>query len=239
MKLEMYKNLFKIQQSLKVGKTKFNKHGNFNYRNLSDILEVLKPLLAEMQLVLFFEDSIKEIGNRFYIQSKAILLDINTGDCIEHTGLCREPDSQSGIGVGQLTGATSSYSKKYLLLNWFLLDDSENDLDGNEIQERAEKEKQEKEKQEKVKKDDDEKRKIVTSSIFELSGKNVEMSTQILKALTSFKSKDGKEVEGLTESKKLNGQRLNVLYGKIKKINEMTKEQQIKTINEILGGVET
>lgn len=207
----IYKKLFKIQQSLQVGKNRQGK--NYNYRNLSDILINLKPILAELELILFFEDSVVQVGDRYYIQSKAILMDVSNDECIENTGLCREADSQAGIGIGQLTGATSSYSRKYCLAGWFLLEDEENDLDKlQETTEKAEKI------EETTKKEEAEKRKFIGTEIVKNVGLN--SASQVLKIITAFKAKDGKEVEGVEKLELLKGQRLNVCYGRIKKLNE-------------------
>lgn len=224
---KMYLKLLRIQQTLKVAKAQRNDFGKYNYRSLSDILEELKPILKELNLVLFFEDSIKEIGSRFYLETIATLVDTETGEALQNKGIAREQNSQSGMSEAQITGSVSSYARKYCLAGWFLLDESE-DQDSNEIKEKEIKVEKTKEKEIEIKKTENDLRKNVGAFIVNNFG--LENAKKALKYFTSFKSKDGKEVEGLEKLELLNGQRLKVCYGKIKKLEE---ENNINKINEI------
>ena len=53
------KALIKVQEALKAPKSQFNSFGKYKYRNQEDILEALKPLLAEHSLLLTLTDEIK------------------------------------------------------------------------------------------------------------------------------------------------------------------------------------
>lgn len=227
---ELYEKLMNLQQALQVGKNRQSK--NYSYRNLSDILTAVKPKLLELNLVMYFEDKAVEIGGRYYIQSEVTLLCTETLQALNAKGICREPDSQAGIGAGQLTGATSSYARKYCLAGLFLLEDEEdNDLDKlQEKTERIEKEEQ------KMKKDDELKRAILGKNISQLVEGDKSKCIKILETITSFVSKDGEIIAGIKELKALNGKRLNIAYARISKIMELESKEQQQQVNDILKG---
>lgn len=227
---ELYAKLFIIQQTLQAGKNRTAK--NYSYRNLSDILKSVKPILSNLNLIMYFNDKAIEINGRFYIESTVTLIDFETGQAIENKAVCREPDSQAGIGAGQLTGATSSYSRKYCLAGLFLLEDEEeNDLDKlQEKTERIEKEEQ------KMKKDDELKRAILGKNISQLVKGDKSKCIQILETITSFISKDGEIIAGIKELKALSGKRLNIAYTRISKIMELGEQEQQQQVNDILKG---
>ena len=110
-----------IQRKLKAPKSQHNKHGNFNYRNCEDILEALKPLLPAGAFVTV-QDAIQLIGERFYIEATASIH--YKGQAISNKAYAREPAEQKGMQAAQLTGATSSYARKYALNGLFLIDDT-------------------------------------------------------------------------------------------------------------------
>jgi len=112
--------LAKAQEQLKAPKTQFNKFGGYNYRNCEDILEAVKPLLDG--LVLLMNDDISIIGERVYVKSTVSIS--NGTDTIEATALAREPLSKKGMDESQITGAASSYARKYALNGLFAIDDS-------------------------------------------------------------------------------------------------------------------
>jgi hypothetical protein len=117
---ELIKELSRIQQALKAPKGQFNKFGNYKYRSCEDILEAVKPLLNECVLTL--SDSVEQIGDRFYILAFAQL---RLGEeTIDARGFAREQDSKKGMDAAQLTGATSSYARKYALNGLLLIDDN-------------------------------------------------------------------------------------------------------------------
>jgi hypothetical protein len=70
------KRLLEIQQKLKAPKGQFNSFGNYKYRSCEDIVEAVKPLLAEQKLVLNLSDDIHEVGGRIYVQAVATLYDL-------------------------------------------------------------------------------------------------------------------------------------------------------------------
>lgn len=124
MKTELHKKLWTIQQTLNAPKGQYNKFGGYSYRSAEDILEAVKPLLQNVTLMV--SDEIVLIGDRYYVKATATLSDGE--DSISATAFAREEKEQKGMTAGQLTGATSSYARKYAMNGLFCIDDAK-DLD--------------------------------------------------------------------------------------------------------------
>ena len=122
--MEIYKKLMSIQTKLKAPKSQRNSFGNYNYRSCEDILEAVKPLLDEFKVALTIKDEIVLIGERYYIKATATLIDIDTGDTTETYAYARESAEKRGMDSSQVTGATSSYARKYALNGLFAIDDN-------------------------------------------------------------------------------------------------------------------
>ncbi|EGJ3268919.1 ERF family protein [Escherichia coli] len=120
MKTELYKKLWTIQQTLNAPKNQRNNFGGYSYRSAEDILEAVKPLLQNITLTL--NDEIVLIGDRYYVKATATLSDGE--DVIAVTAYAREEESKKGMDASQLTGATSSYARKYALNGLFCIDDA-------------------------------------------------------------------------------------------------------------------
>lgn len=116
--------LNKIQTKLKAPKSQLNSFGKYNYRNTEDILEALKPLLASTGCVVNITDDIRQVGTRYYIEATVTLLDSESGESIFTKALARESEDKKGMDASQLTGATSSYARKYALNGLFAIDDT-------------------------------------------------------------------------------------------------------------------
>lgn len=117
------KELITIQSRLKCAKNQRNKFGNYNYRSCEDILEAVKPLLAETGCTLTITDDISLIGDRYYIKATATLTNSNQ-EKETTSAFAREEDVKKGMDASQLTGATSSYARKYALNGLFAIDDN-------------------------------------------------------------------------------------------------------------------
>lgn len=116
--------LFKIQQELKVGKEQFNAFGGYKFRSAEDILTALKPLCKETKTCIVISDMLENIGDRYYIRSIVDLVDVETGKTIVETiGWAREEESKKSMDGSQITGASSSYARKYALNAMFMIDD--------------------------------------------------------------------------------------------------------------------
>jgi hypothetical protein len=114
--------LIKIQEELKAPKNQRNNFGNYNYRSAEDILEAVKPLLSKYKCYLTITDSVELIGTRFYIKATARFS--NGKDTIEVIAFAREEETKKGMDGSQITGASSSYARKYALNGLFLIDDT-------------------------------------------------------------------------------------------------------------------
>lgn len=125
-----------IQVNLKAPKNLFNSFGKYRYRNAEGIQEAVKPFEREYNVTLTLEDDIVEVGGRIYVKATARLYDIETDETVIITGFAREADSKAGMDVAQLTGAASSYARKYALNGLFLLDDTK-DPDTDEATEES------------------------------------------------------------------------------------------------------
>lgn len=126
--MSVYEKLMKVQGSLKAPKGQRNNFGNYNYRSCEDILEALKPILSDVGAIVVINDNVIDVGERIYIQAIASFVDIESGEKISTSAYAREALSKKGMDESQLTGATSSYARKYALNGLFAIDDSK-DMD--------------------------------------------------------------------------------------------------------------
>lgn len=122
--LGIYEKLIVVQSLLKAPKNQWNEFSKFHYRNCEDILEALKPLLLKHKLSLTISDSIVYLGDRFFVKATAKLTDVETEEFIEVEAYAREEASLKGMSSAQVTGATSSYARKYALNGMFCIDDT-------------------------------------------------------------------------------------------------------------------
>lgn len=117
--------LLAIQCELKAPKTQYNSFGKYNYRNCEDILEAVKPLLVTHGATLTLSDELTQIGDRYYIKATATLANINNPvEDISVTAYAREDETKKGMDGSQVTGAASSYARKYALNGLFCIDDT-------------------------------------------------------------------------------------------------------------------
>lgn len=131
----LQESLVEIQKKLKAPKDLYNKFGNYNYRSAESILEAVKPLLAENGVLMTIADEIVLIGNRYYVKATATVQ--KGGDTRFGVGYAREDDSKKGMDGSQVTGASSSYARKYALNGLFLIDDTK-DADTDEYRKQQE-----------------------------------------------------------------------------------------------------
>lgn len=139
--MNIYEKLSKLQARISVPKSRYNSFGNYHYRSLEDIFEAIKKPLEEFKLALAVADDVVIAGDRYYI--KATISLINTEKPEEHievSSFAREIDIKKGMDVSQITGAASSYARKYALSGLLLLDDNQ-DADTEEPQQHIQKQK--------------------------------------------------------------------------------------------------
>jgi hypothetical protein len=117
---DLTNKLATIQQKLKAPKGQMNKFGGYKYRSCEDILEVVKPLLGD--LVLIISDDIVEVGGRVYVKATASLS--SGSGTLSTTAFARESETKKGMDDSQITGSASSYARKYALNGLFCIDDT-------------------------------------------------------------------------------------------------------------------
>ena len=135
------KELINIQEKLKAPKGQWNNFGKYKYRSCEDILEAVKPLLVENKCQLTISDEVVSVGNRIYVKSTARIKN-EAGEEEFTIGFAREEESRKGMDGSQVTGASSSYARKYALNGMFCIDDtkdSDTTNDGEKSQKKAEK----------------------------------------------------------------------------------------------------
>lgn len=120
--MEIYNKLLAIQRDLKAPKNQVNSFGGYKYRNCEDILEAAKPLLAEQGCALTISDDVVTVGGRVYVKATATLHSGN--ESVSNTALAREAEEKKGMDASQVTGAASSYARKYALNGLFCIDDT-------------------------------------------------------------------------------------------------------------------
>lgn len=125
----IYTALTNLQSELKAPKGQRNSFGNYNYRSAEDILEAVKPLLSKYGLTLTTTDTIVNIGARYYVKATATLYGLD--GLVSVDGWAREAKDKKGMDASQITGATSSYARKYAYNGLFSIDDTK-DADTDE-----------------------------------------------------------------------------------------------------------
>ena len=120
----IHTKLLSIQSTLVAPKNQNNAFGNYKYRNLEDILKPLKLILRDVGMTLTISDEITQVADRIYVTATATLTDIDTGQAIETVASARESLDKKGMDSAQITGAASSYARKYCLNGLFCIDDT-------------------------------------------------------------------------------------------------------------------
>lgn len=133
--MKLHEKLLAIQTKLKAPKGQYNSFGKYSYRSAEDILEAVKPLNAEQGVLLTITDEIKEIGGRVYVVATATVSDGT--DELKVSAFAREPENKKGMDESQITGATSSYARKYALNGLYAIDDNK-DADTDEHKQQQE-----------------------------------------------------------------------------------------------------
>ena len=136
-KKTLKEKLMKIQVEMKAPKNLKNTFGNYNYRNAEGILEALKPYESKYKVTTTISDEVVDVAGRVYVKAIATIRDIESDEEYSVVAFAREAEVKKGMDDAQVTGATSSYARKYALNGLFLLDDSK-DPDTDEYQKQTE-----------------------------------------------------------------------------------------------------
>lgn len=122
--LGIVEKLAKIQAELKVKKDKTNTFGKYKYRNAEEILEGLKPFLKELKAAVILSDEIVQVADRVYVKATATI-SFNGESSLSVSAFAREAEEKKGMDAAQVTGAASSYARKYAMQGLFAIDDGE------------------------------------------------------------------------------------------------------------------
>lgn len=122
--MSVHFKLKEIQKKLKAPKNQKNTFGGYKYRNCEDILEAVKPLLYEQNCTLTISDEVISVIDSVYVQATATFTDCESGEQVTATAYAREQETAKGTTAPQLTGACSSYARKYALNGLFCIDDT-------------------------------------------------------------------------------------------------------------------
>lgn len=124
----IYEKLSKIQEQLFVPKGQKNDFGKYNYRSCEDILTKVKPIAKELGCVLTISNELIHVGDRNYVEATVRLVDLDDSTEIISKAQAREEETKKGMDGSQITGASSSYARKYALAGLFCID-NERDSD--------------------------------------------------------------------------------------------------------------
>ena len=122
--LSFERRIIDVQRRLKAPKNSWNAFGKYSYRNCEDILEGLKPLLKENDLLMTMDDDVFFLEGRFYIRATVTVRDVLSDKSHSVSAYAREPENKKGVDQSQVTGSCSSYARKYALSALWLIDDN-------------------------------------------------------------------------------------------------------------------
>jgi len=128
--------LAEFQAKLKAPKGQFNAFGKYKYRSAEDIIEAVKLIINPEGYYLSISDDIVQIGDRYYVRATAMVT--NGKDSYTSVAFAREQESRAGMDSSQITGATSSYARKYALNGLFAIDDTKDADATNDHKEKKE-----------------------------------------------------------------------------------------------------
>jgi len=211
--------LLTIQSKLKAPKSQFNSFGKYNYRNCEDILEALKPLLKETGTVLTLSDEVVMVGTRHYVRAFATLYGKDT-TILQVSAYAREEETKKGMDGSQITGAASSYARKYALNGLFAIDDTR-DADSNGVHAPSttapKTATSAPAKAPTTAPDDAEDPRVeIGHMLMEIAGNDKDEAAGLLEVLTTFTTKEGKEVRGKRSIKDLSDKHAVVTLKKVK-----------------------
>lgn len=141
--MNICEKLVTIQNELKAPKSQYNTFGKYKYRNCEDILEAVKPICLKNRTALTVTDEIVQVGDRYYVKAIATLYDLDSDKHVKNIAYAREEENKKGMDSSQVTGATSSYARKYALNGLFCIDDTK-DPDSDEFKNQQDKNNSEK-----------------------------------------------------------------------------------------------
>lgn len=121
-------SLAEIQSKVHVAKDKRNDFGNYNYRTAEGILSAAKAVLPEGWSITC-DDKISEVATQIFVSARACIWDAQNKLVSDAHGHAMHPLQKKGMDPSQITGAASSYARKYALSGLLALDDCSVDPD--------------------------------------------------------------------------------------------------------------
>lgn len=118
-KKTVHEELCRIQAELKAPKN-LQGHG-YKHRSAEGILEAFKKVRGECRLKL--QDRVEMVGDRVYVVATATLT-AGDGGAVTASAWAREPDKLANMSAPQVSGACSSYARKYALNGLLAIDDN-------------------------------------------------------------------------------------------------------------------
>lgn len=113
-----------IQKELKCPKNQYNSFGKYAFRNAEGILEAVKPFLPDLNAELTLSDGLELVGNMVFVVGIATFKDYKNNITWVVKGYAKHDEELKGMQGMQITGAASSYARKYALNGLFLIDDT-------------------------------------------------------------------------------------------------------------------
>lgn len=176
----IYDHLSYVQKNLNVPKNRYNAFAKYHYRNCEDIVEAVNKIMPDGCYMLMSDEPIIS-GDWHYI--KATVTFGYKDKTISVVGVAREPLEKKGNDVAQISGASSSYARKYACNGLFNIDDSKDadndDAGHNEPQKQPEAPKRQTSL-------DDKPQHISTAQAVQLSALIVETKSDVKKILEHY-----------------------------------------------------
>lgn len=135
-KMPFKQRVLNAQNELKAPKNQYNSFGKYHYRSAEDILEAAKKVNGKYFLLLVIEDTVEQYNEHLFLKTTAKLKDVLSDEQLEVSALAKIPLVKKGMDDSQITGAASSYARKYCLNGLYCIDDTK-DADSEEVQAQA------------------------------------------------------------------------------------------------------
>ena len=118
-----------LQSEIVARKDCFNNFGKYKYRTAEGILADVKPVANKYGFYVKLSDTMEFLGQHLVLKATAELLNEQGEVVLSSTACAVHANEKKGMDLAQLSGATSSYARKYALCGLFGIDDAEQDID--------------------------------------------------------------------------------------------------------------
>lgn len=120
----VFSKLAAIQAEIHAPKSEYNQFGKYAYRTAEAILEAVKPLAKAQGCAITITDEVQFLEGRFYIKATATIISTEDGSEYSTVAFAREAENKAGMDPAQVTGAASSYARKYALNGLLCIDNT-------------------------------------------------------------------------------------------------------------------